>query len=82
MTPLWNPDNYGGRKLLATVGLQWQPAPLNIIDINFGVPVYQNLNGPQLKEKYRVMLTWYVEIPTKASIRHIEHKAGESSLGF
>ena len=82
MTPLWDPDNYGGRKVLATVGLQWQPVPLNIIDLNFGVPVYQNLNGPQLKEKYRVMLTWYVEIPTKASIRHIEHKAGESSLGF
>jgi len=82
MTPLWDPDNYGGRKVLATIGLQWQPAPLHIIDLNVGMPVYQTLNGPQLKEKYRVMLTWYVEIPTKASIRHIEHKAGESRLGF
>jgi len=67
---------------LATVGFQWQPAPLHIIDFNVGVPVYQHLNGPQLEEKFRVMLTWYVEIPTKASIRHIKHKAGESSLGF
>jgi len=82
MTPLWDPDNYGGRKILATIGLQWQPAALNIIDLNVGVPVYQHLNGPQLDEKYRVMLTWYVEIPTEASIRHAKHKAGESSLGF
>jgi hypothetical protein len=82
MTPLWDPNNYGGRKLMATAGFQWQPAPLHIIDFNVGIPIYQNLNGPQLKEKYRVMLTWYVEIPTKASVRYIKHKAGESSLGF
>jgi hypothetical protein len=82
MTPLWDPGNYGGRKVLATVGMQWQPAPLHIVDINVGVPIYQHLNGPQLKEKYRVMLTWYMEIPTEASIRHIKHKAKESNLGF
>jgi hypothetical protein len=82
MTPLWDPDNYGGRKVLATVGFQWQPASLQIIDLNVGVPVYQHLNGPQLEEKYRVMLTWYVEIPTKASVRYVKHKAGESGLGF
>jgi len=82
MTPLWDPDNYGGRKLLATIGMQWQPAPLHIVDFNVGVPVYQNLNGPQLKEKYRVMLTWYMEIPTRASVRYIEDKSKESTLGF
>ncbi len=82
MTPLWFTENYGGRKLLATVGLQWQPAPLHIIEIDVGVPVYQHLNGPQLEEKYRVMLTWYREIPTKASIRHTKHKTKESRLGF
>ena len=82
MSPLWETDNYGGSKLLATVGLQWQPAPLHIIEIDVGVPVYKNLNGLQLEEEYRVMLTWYMELPTKASIRHIKHKAKESSLGF
>jgi hypothetical protein len=82
MTPLWDPNNYGGRKVMATLGFQWQPAPLHIIDLNIGVPVYQHLNGPQLEEKYRVMLTWYVEIPTKASVRYVNHKTGESSLGF
>jgi hypothetical protein len=83
MTPLWDPDNYGGRKVLATVGLQWQPAPLHIIDFNVGVPVYQNLNGPQMEEKMRVMLTWYIEIPTEGSIRHRKHRAvTDSKLGF
>ncbi len=82
MTPLWDPDNYGGSKLLATVGLQWQPAPLHIIDFNVGVPIYQNLNGIQLEEKYRVMLTWYIEIPTSGSIRYMKKKSGKSNLGF
>jgi hypothetical protein len=82
MTPSWDTDNYGGSKVLATVGLQWQPTPLHIIEFDVGVPIYQDLNGLQLEEKYRVMLTWYMEIPTKASIRHIRHKASESSLGF
>ncbi len=82
MTPLWDTDNYGGRKLLATVGMQWQPAPLHIVEFDVGVPLYQYLNGPQLKEKYRIMLTWYMEIPTAASVRYIKHKTKGSHLGF
>jgi hypothetical protein len=83
MTPLWDPDNYGGRKVLATIGLQWQPAPLHIIDLNVGVPVYQNLNGPQMEEKMRVMLTWYIEFPTEGSIRNRNHRVvKDSKLGF
>lgn len=82
MTPLWDPDNYGGSTLMATLGLQWQPAPLHIVDFNIGIPLYQRLNGPQLEEKYRVMLTWYMEIPTRGSIRHIKHKTKPSRLGF
>lgn len=83
MTPLWDPDNYGGTSALVTVGFQWQPIPLHIIDFNVGVPIHQDLNGPQLEEEYRVMLTWYIEIPTKGSVRHKEHKANHGgSLGF
>ena len=82
MTPLWDTNNYGGRTVIATVGLQWQPAALHIIDFTVGVPVYQKLNGIQMEEDYRVMLTWYVEIPTKGSIRHPEHKPEGSKLGF
>ena len=82
-TPLWDTDNYGGTKLFTTLGVQWQPAPLHVIDLNFGVPIYQDLNGPQLKDDYRVMLTWFIEIPTKKSIRYgIRKPVGDSSLGF
>ena len=81
-TPLYDGNNYGGQKVLATIGLQWQPAPLNIIDINVGVPVHQNLNGLQLEEESRVMLTWYRELPTKNSIRFKKPKGKEGSLGF
>lgn len=85
MTPLWDTSSYGGRKLFATVGLQWQPAPLHIIDLNIGVPLYQDLNGPQLQSDYRVMLTWYIELPTRRSIRyglHHPQSAPDSKLGF
>jgi hypothetical protein len=85
MTPLWETDNYGGKKLFATLGLQWQPAQLHVIDFNIGVPLYQDLNGPQLKSDYRVMLTWFIELPTKKSIRYGLNKpqpADDSKLGF
>ena len=85
MTPLWEADHYGGKKLFATAGLQWQPAPLHVIDLNVGVPVYQNLNGPQLESGYRVMLTWFIELPTSKSIRYGLHHpppAADSKLGF
>jgi hypothetical protein len=84
-TPLWETDNYGGTQLFATLGMQWQPAPLHIIDLNVGLPVYRDLNGPQLETDYRVMLTWYIEAPTKKSIRYGVRKpvpAGGSKLGF
>ncbi len=83
MTPLWDPDNYGGHKISATVGFQWQPVPLQILDINVGIPLYQDLNGPQLEEDYRVMFTWYIELPTPSSIRYTgPKKQGRSLLGF
>ncbi len=81
MTPLWDNGNYGGQRISTTVGLQWQPFPLHIIDVSVGLPLFQRLNGPQLKDDYRVAFTWYVELPTAASIRHITRK-GRSRLGF
>jgi hypothetical protein len=82
-TPLWDTDNYGGTRLFATLGVQWQPAPLHVVDLNFGVPLYQDLNGPQLKSDYRVMLSWFIELPTKNSVRYgVRSPSGDSSLGF
>jgi len=81
MTPLWDNGNYGGHRISTTVGFQWQPFPLHIIDVSLGLPLFQQLNGPQLKDDYRVAFTWYMELPTAASIRHTAKKS-ESRLGF
>jgi hypothetical protein len=82
-TPTWDPDNYGGHIVHTTVGLQWQPVPFNIIDVGLSLPVYQDLNGPQMEEDWKLIFTWYVEIPTPSSIRYTgERKEGRSRLGF
>ncbi len=83
-TPLWDTDNYGGTQLFATLGLQWQPFPLHILDVQVGFPLFRHLNGPQLEQDLRLMVTWYVEIPTPASIRYLSKKKDKagSSLGF
>ncbi|MFQ5645938.1 MAG: hypothetical protein ACE5GM_03330 [bacterium] len=70
-TPLYDPDNYGGHKIGFTAGIQWQPVPLHIVDLSFSLPLYQNLNGIQLKREYQVMLTWYIELPTSRSRRFV-----------
>jgi len=84
MTPLWDTKNYGGSKTFVTLGLQWQPAHLNIIDLAVKLPVYQRLNGVQLKDQFGVMLTWYIEIPTSKSIRSLlhSHTPADAALGF
>lgn len=83
MTPLWSADNYGGQSLSVTAGVQWQPFALHILDLSVGIPVYQRLNGPQLQEDYRVMVTWYAEVPTVASVRSKNSKSrNKSRLGF
>lgn len=82
-TPLWETSNYGGTQAFVTLGVQWQPAPLHIVDFNIGLPVYRDLNGPQLEQDYRVMLTWYIEMPTAKSIRYkFNNGSGNSKLGF
>jgi len=79
--PLWDPDHYGGTRVFATLGLQWQPAPLHVIDLQLGLPLYRNLHGPQLETDYRVMLTWFWELPTARSVRYRGPRA-PSRLGF
>jgi len=84
MTPLWNPNNYGGVKTSISVGMQWQPAPLHIIELVVKLPVYQRLNGVQLKDQFGVIFTWYMEIPTSKSIRSLQntHTPADAVLGF
>ncbi|MDQ6973114.1 MAG: hypothetical protein Q9M30_10735 [Mariprofundaceae bacterium] len=82
MTPLWDPSFTGKRQVFTTVGMQWQPVPLHIVDIGVQLPLYQRMNGLQLKDRWRLMLTWYVEIPTSKSIRSLSYPGGDSHLGF
>lgn len=81
ISPLFDPENYGGTKLKVTAGIQWQPFPMNIIELNGTVPLYQNLNGPQLEDDFQVMLSWYIELPTKKS-RRFTGTQPPKELGF
>lgn len=79
MTPLWDTSNTGHSKVMATLGFQWQPTTMQILDLSVGLPMYTKTTGIQLEEDYRIMLTWYVEMPTSNSRRYVKKK---SSLGF
>lgn len=80
-SPLFDPANYGFTKVNITAGMQFQPFPLHIIELSGSVPIHQDVNGPQLKEEYRLMLSYYIEIPTSKSRRYTGTKAPKQ-LGF
>jgi hypothetical protein len=82
MTPLWDPNNYGGTQFFVTLGLQWQPIPLNIVNLQVSLPLYRRLNGVQMETDWRASLTWYVEFPTSRSIRYQQPVHGPGHLGF
>jgi nitrous oxide reductase accessory protein NosL len=50
-TPDADPDNYGGQRLDGLVGLSCQKGSLSF-GVEGGVPLYQNLNGLQMKTKW------------------------------
>jgi hypothetical protein len=81
LSPLFNPDNYGGTKLSVAAGIQFQPFPLHVMELLASKPVHQDLNGPQLQEDWRIMFSYYIEIPTKSSRRYVGDKP-PSELGF
>jgi hypothetical protein len=81
LSPLFDPDNYGGTKLSVAAGIQFQPFPLHVMELIASKPVHQNLNGPQLQEDWRIMFSYYIEIPTKSSRRFIGNKP-PAELGF
>lgn len=82
MTPLWDPNNYGGTQFFVTLGVQWQPMPLNIVNLQVSLPLYRRLNGVQMETDWRASLTWYVEFPTNRSIRYQQPVHGPGHLGF
>lgn len=50
-TPDADPDNYGGRRLDGMLGLSLLKGPLSI-GVEGGIPLYQDLNGLQLKTRW------------------------------
>ena len=48
-----NPQLYGGKKINVRLGMIVQLSDDSRLNIEFGKPIYQNLNGPQPREKWR-----------------------------
>ena len=80
-SPLFDPDNYGGHKMAISVGAQFQPIPLHILELTATVPIHQDLNGPQLRDDWMLRLSYYLEVPTKKSRRYKGFSAPKA-LGF
>ena len=81
ISPLFDPDNYGGHKLHFGLGVQFQPLPLHVMELTASVPIHQDLNGPQLQDNWMVQFTYYAEVPTKKSRRY-KGFSPPKSLGF
>ena len=55
-SPANDPKKQGGQMLEAAINLGFKPAPTYLINLEVGVPIYQNLDGPQLEHDSHVML--------------------------
>ncbi|MCB1651313.1 MAG: transporter [Alphaproteobacteria bacterium] len=57
-----DPDNYGGRLIDAGLGLTFKPKigqrRNNRLGLEVTAPIYQNLNGPQLKRDWSITVGW------------------------
>lgn len=69
MSPLYDARQYGRHTLWLTVGIQWQPFPLHILNLQFAYPLYQNLKGLTMRQGFCIFFVWHVEIPTEKSRR-------------
>ena len=81
MSPLFDPQNYGGTKVALSLGVQFQPIPLHIMEVTATLPVHQDLNGPQLRDNWMLQFSYYAEVPTKKSRRYKGFKPPKE-LGF
>ncbi len=81
LSPLFDPDNYGGNKVSISLGVKFQPIPLHVMELTATLPVYQDLNGPQLRDNWMIQFSYYLEVPTKNSRRYKGFKPPKE-LGF
>jgi hypothetical protein len=78
---LFDPHNYGGHKVALSLGVQFQPIPLHVMEVTATLPIYQDLDGPQLRDNWMMQFTYYMEVPTKKSRRFVGFKPPKE-LGF
>ncbi len=60
LIPTARADLRGGRRLDALVGVNFAPHQAHNLSAEFGLPVYQRLDGPQLQMDYRFTLGYQV----------------------
>jgi hypothetical protein len=53
-----DPDNYGGERIHLGLNAAWKFYKQNTVKAGFSVPLYQDLNGPQMEEDYSFQLRW------------------------
>ena len=60
--PVTNPTMYGGRQANLVFGLAVPLGSGRQIDLDFGKPIYQSLNGPQVSEDYRLAVSLNLDL--------------------
>lgn len=55
--PVTNPDLYGGKQANLILGLSFPLGVAKQLDVEIGKPLYQSLNGPQVREDVRIGLS-------------------------
>ena len=64
--PASDPSNYGGKTVTGLVGLNYfftdELLKNSKIALEFGLPLFQDLNGIQLATKHSIYLTWFINI--------------------
>jgi len=58
MSPTFDALNSGGKRLDASVGISHMFAGGHMLGVAYGIPVYQNLDGLQMRAKQMVSLSW------------------------
>jgi hypothetical protein len=60
--PVVDPSLFGGDQVSLSVGLRIPVlSPHRYVDLEFGKPVYQSLNGPQSSEDYRFSIAFNLD---------------------
>jgi hypothetical protein len=62
LTPTQDPGAQGGKRLDVLVGAGWQPGQgRHRLAIELGLPVWQDLDGPQLETDWTANIAWQVQ---------------------